>query len=68
MNEGNERFVGNFIVGCILAACGLMVMVVLSLDPSIRQVFVQDYISWIATAAVLIAIASAIFLALIKWN
>ena len=58
----------NFIIGCIMAACCLVVMVVLSLDPSIRQAFVHGYASWLATAAVLIAIASAIFLALLNWS
>jgi hypothetical protein len=58
----------NFILGCIMAACALVVMFVLSLDPSIRQAFVHDYISWMATAAFMIVIASAIFLALLNWS
>ena len=59
---------GNFIIGCIMAACCLVAMVVLSLEPSIRQAFVHGYASWLATASVTIVIAAAIFMALLNWS
>ena len=58
----------NFIIGCIMAACGIVVVFVLGLDPSIRSAFVHDYISWLATASVMIVMAAAIFLALLNWS
>ena len=59
---------GNFIIGCILAACALVVMVVLMLEPAGRAMFVQAYLDWLATAAVLIVCITLGLATLIKWS
>jgi hypothetical protein len=59
---------GNFIIGCILGACALVVMVVLMLEPEGRAMFVQGYLDWLATAAVLIVCITLGLASLIKWS
>ena len=59
---------GNFIISCILGACALVVMVVLMLEPAGRAMFVQGYLDWLATAAVLIVCITLGLASLIKWS
>ena len=59
---------GNFIIGCILGACALVVMVVLMLEPAGRAMFVQGYIDWLASAAVIVVGLTLTFASLIKWS
>ena len=59
---------GNFIIACILGACALVVMVVFMIDPAGRQMFIQAYLDWLATAAVIIVCITLGLASLIKWS
>ena len=59
---------GNFIVSCILAACALVVMVVLMIEPAGRAMFIQGYFDWLATASVIIVCFTLGLASLIKWS
>ena len=58
----------NFIIGCIMAACALVVMVVLMLEPEARTLFVQGYVDWLLTAGVLIICVTLGAASLINWS
>ena len=59
---------GNFIISCILGACCLVVMVVFMIEPAGRAMFVQGYLDWLATAAVIIVCLTLGLASLIKWS
>ena len=60
--------VTNFIIGCILTACVLVVLVVVMLEPEARVLFVRGYVDWLVTAGVLIVCLTLAFVSLLKWS
>lgn len=58
----------NILIGCILAACFLVVVVTMMLNPTARTMFVHDYVEWLVNVGVLIICITLGVASLIRWG